>query len=246
MSKRLTTKEIKHDIREDEVRTFLGRIFQTLAEKPTLVLGIVAGVFAVALAIAAIFAILDSRRQAAIDKLTAAVETYGAPIAGEEGTAGEDPDGPVFASEEERRAEAKEAFEDVRGGFAAGAAGGVASLYLADIALNEGDAERARAIWEEFLTANEGHILALSVRLNLIHLDRDQGRAAEVAEALEKELADPAKTLPEDVILFELAETRDALGEREAALELYQRIVDEYPQSPYVARARQMTTSAGP
>ncbi len=245
MSKRLTVKEIKHDIREDEIRTFLGHVFQTITEKPTLVLGIVAGVFAVALAIASVFAILDSRRQAAADKLSSAIEAYGAAV-GEEAAASDDPDAPSFATEEERRAESKEAFGEIHGSVGAGAAGDVAALYLADIALAEGDAAAARKIWDEFLAGNADHILALSVRLNLIHLDRDSGRAAEVATELEEELATAAKTLPEDVILFELAATRDALGESEAAAELYQRILDEHPQSPYAAEARRMTTSAGP
>jgi tetratricopeptide (TPR) repeat protein len=235
MSKRLTAKEIKHDIREDEVRTVLGRVFQTLAERPGLVLGAIAGIFGVAIVIAGLFAVLESRRQAAGSKLAAAIETYGE-AAAEEGAESDEPGA---------SGDAKEAFEEIRGSFGAGAAGDVASLYLADIALAEGDAEGARKIWEEFLAKHQDHILALSVRLNLIHLDRDSGRAAEVATALQAELADPEKTLPEDVILFELAQTREALGESEAAVELYQRILDEHPLSPYAARARQMTTSAG-
>ncbi len=245
MSKRLSVKEIKHDIREDEVQTFLSRVFQKIVDKPILVLGIVGGVLALALIIASVFAFRDSRRQAAASRLTEAIEIYDAPV-GEAAAASDDPDAPSFASDEERRTRSKEAFEEIRGSLGAGAASDVAGLYLADIALAEGDTEAARKVWQEFLAGNADHILAISARLNLIHLDRDDGRAAEVAAELEKELADPAKTLPEDVLLFELAKTRDALGESEAAVELYQRILDEHPQSPYASEARRKTTSAGP
>lgn len=239
MTKRLSAKEIKHDIREDEVQTFLTRVFLALEEHPRAVSGVLIAILVLVLAFSGALSWLDHRQQAAAGELAAAIETYQAPIV-ENGAKPDDPDNPSFASAEERRERAKAAFSEIR----AGAAGEVAELYLADIALEEGDVETARSIWEDFLDDNGGHLLALSVRLNLIHLDRDQGRAAEVAAELEKELADPRRTLPEDVILFELAETREALGEAEAALDYYQRIVDEHPQSAYLARARQKTTAA--
>lgn len=242
MAKRLTAKEIKHDIREDEVQTALARIFLTLESHPKAVFGTIGAGIVVALLIAGGFAALDNRRQAAQSELAEAIEVYQAPVVEDGATA--DPEAElVFASEEERRQRAKEAFAEIKG-FGASVAGEVASLYLAEIALAEGDKDAARATWEQFLADNEDHMLAVSVRLNLIHLDRDEGKAAEVAAALEEELADPRKKLPEDVILFELAQTREVLGEDEAALELYQRIVDEYPQSAFVAKARQVTTSA--
>ncbi len=240
MARRLTAKEIKQDIREDEVQNFLARVFNTLESHPRAVFGTLGGIVAAVVLAAAGLSLLDSRRQAAQAELAEAIDIYEAPILEEGETAGTD-DGPTFASEDERVQQAKEAFEEIRG---TGVAGEVAELYLAEIAMSEGDQDTARTIWEKFLNRNEGHMLAVSVRLNLIHLDREQGKAEEVAAELEKELGNPRKQLPEDVLLFELAQTRQALGEEEAALDLYQRIIDEFPQSAYVAEARQVTTSA--
>jgi tetratricopeptide (TPR) repeat protein len=242
MSKRLTAKEIKHDIREDEVRTFLTRIFETIQERPGLILAIVGGVVGLALLGSGAYAYLNSQREEANAKLAEAIEIYGAPVV-EEGATPDDPEEPSFASAEARRARAREAFEEVRSGLGASEAGEVANVYLAEIALEEGDAAKAREIWESFLEKNEGHVLALSVRLNLIHLDRAEGRAEEVAERLRQELETVEKSMPEDVLLFELAQTLDQLDQDEEARITYQRILDEHPQSPYAARARQMTTS---
>jgi len=242
MSKRLTAKEIKHDIREDEVRTFLARIFETIQERPGLILAIVGGVVGLALLGSGFYAYLDSQREEANAKLAEAIEIYGAPVV-EEGATPDDPKEPSFATAEERRARAREALEAVRSGLGASEAGGVANVYLAEIALEEGDAAKAREIWESFLDKNEGHALALAVRLNLIHLDRAEGRAEEVAERLRQELESVEKSMPEDVLLFELARTLDQLERKEEARSTYQRILDEHPQSPYAARARQMTTS---
>lgn len=241
MAKRLSAKEIKHDIREDEVQTFLARVFLALEEHPRIVFGSIAGVIVLALLASGTYAYLNNRQQAAVGQLAEAIETYSAPI-DEEGATPDDPDSPTFAREEERRrARAKDAFGEIRGGIS----GNLAELFLADIALSEGDTEGARKIWQGFLENHKDHILALSVRLNLIRLDRETDRAAEVATELEQELEKADKKLPEDVILFELAQTREALEDNEVALELYQRILDEYPQSPYAGTARQMTTSAG-
>ena len=242
MSKRLTAKEIKHDIREDEVRTFLSRIFLALEEHPNVVAGVLGGIVAVAILGSTTYAFLNNRQAAAHERLADAIKVHTAPIA-ETDAQPDDPREPSFASAEERRERAQQALEDV-GGIGAGAAAEIADLLAADLAIEDGDTETARTIWEKFLAGNKDHLLAMSVRLNLIHLDRAEGKAEEVAAELEQELEDPSKRLPEDVILFELAQTREALGETEGALELYQRILDEHPTSPYTAPARQVVTTS--
>lgn len=243
-SRRLSPKEIKHDIREDEVHTFLVRTLDHLQDNPKQVMGVAGGLLALVLIIAGVTSYLDHQKTTANEKLADALAIYQAPI-DEESPKPDDPREPSFASEDDRQARAKAAFETVRDGFGSDIAGEVAGLYLADIAASGGDTETARATWERFLDHHDDHILAVSVRLNLIRYDRTHGQAEAVAQTLETELLDPAKKLPEDVILFELGQTREALGQDEEALEAYQRIIDEHPQSPYVARARQLTTSAG-
>lgn len=242
MSQRLTRKEIKHDIREDEVRNVLVRVFDFLQERPRVVVGAVAGFVALILGVTGLFAYLDSRGEKASRELASALKIAGAPI-DEEDAKPEDPDDPSFASEEAKRAGVKHAFQEVRDGVGSSVAGEVADLYLADIAASEGDTETARAIWESFLASHEDHVLALSVQLNLIHLDRQNGRVQEVADELQRELDSANKTLPEDVILFELAQTLEQLDQQDGALELYQRILDEHPNSPYTAEARRVTTA---
>lgn len=241
MSERLSPKEIKQDIREDEFRSFVGRVFEKIEERPSIVVGTVLGVVALVLLITGAFAFTKSRANAANEQLAEALEIFSAPVIeeGEEAPATLG-DTPTFATVEERRASAREALDKV----STGAPAKVAELLRADLALEEGDRETARRIWEEFLGSNGDHLVGLSVRLNLLHLDRVEGKAAEVAEKLQRELDSATKSMPEDVILYELAVTREALGESEVALELYQRIVDEYPESPYVGKARQMTTTA--
>ncbi len=243
MSERLTRKEIKQDIREDEFRGYLLQVFDTIAERPKIIAGTVVGILVLVLALTGLFAFLDSRKEQANNDLAEAMKIIAAPVVDADAEAPEDAE-LTFGDEDARRAKAKGAFEDLRGKVGANIAGDVASLYLADIAIEEGDKEGARAIWTAFLDQNSDHILALSVRLNLIQLERDSGRAQELADELQQQLNSAVKKLPEDVILFELARTLDVLDQKDAALEAYQRILDDHPKSPYTAKARQMTTSA--
>ncbi len=238
MTKRLTRKQIKHDIREDEFKSVIFRTLESLQENPRVIVGTVIGVLVLAAAVSAVLAFLDYRHQKANEELVTAMKIFQAPIRAE-GATPDDPDAPSFATEEDRRARAREALREVGGGMA----GEVAELYLASLALGEGDTATARSLWQDFLKSHQDHLLAVSVRLNLIHLDREEGRAEELAEELRAELDGAEKSLPEDVLLFELAKTLDALDRSDEAMELYQRIADEYPQSPYAARAREMTAS---
>ena len=239
MSKRITRKQIKEDIRHDEVQTALTATYDQILSHRNLVIGIGVAVLAIGIGIAAVRAFMSHSQESSANSLAQAIKLYDAPI-DEEDAKPEDPREPSFASETDREARAREALEAVDGGNAAD----MASLYLADLAIKEGDKATARKHWEAFLSSHDSHILAVSVRLNLLRLDREEGKVEEVARELEDELADTDKTLPEDVILYELAKTLDALDRGEEAKDYYQRILDDHPQSPYSAQAREKTSSS--
>lgn len=238
MSERLTRKEIKHDIREDEVQSFLLTAVERVMGRPKFYAGLLVGFLVVGVAISGTLAYLERSADRASLELADAMRVYEARVDAE-APKPDDPVSPVFASDDERRQKAKQMLEAVGGGTP----GELAKLYEADMAVESGDSETARRIWRDFLGSHSEHVLALSVRLNLLALDRAEGKAEEVAVELQAQLDATEKELPEDVLLFELAQTRDALGQSQEAQELYQRLVDEYPQSPYSAEARRNTAS---
>ncbi len=242
MSKRLTRKEIKHDIREDEVRNVLEDIFLWLQDNTRLAIGLVVGLVVLMLLGFAGRSYLTAQGDQASAELAAAMKLKSAPIL-TEGSTPDDPDEPSFASEELRSAAAKAAFEAIRGQMGASVAGDIAGLYLADYALAEGNLDSARQSWEEFLGKHQGHALAMSVKLNLIRLDRQQGRSEALVEELRSALASSRHLLPEDALLFELAQTLEQLDRGDEAVESYQQILDDHPSSPFAAAARERTSS---
>lgn len=238
MSERLSQKQIKQDIREDEVQSFLLTAIEKVQERPSFYFGILGGILAAVLVVSGLFTWLEHRSELAQEELAEVIRVYEAPVVEADAKPDDERD-PSFASAEARSERVGAALDEVT----SGTAGEVADLYRAQLALDRGEIEEARKLWEDFLASEEDHALATSVRINLIRLDRQEGKAEAVAEDLQRQLDGTDKDLPEDVLLFELAKTREALGQTEEAKDLYQRILDEYPTSGYATKARQATTA---
>lgn len=238
MSKRLSRKQIKEDIRHDEIQTALSSTYDRFQSHQKLIVGALIGAIVLAIGVAGARTYLKGRNLSAANDLAHAVKIYNAPIQ-EDGADPDDPKQPSFASEDERNARAREAMRAISGG----AAEELAGLYLADLAMRKGERETARSHWQSYLKNHQGDILAVSIQVSMFRLDREDGKGEAVAEELLAQLEADKKSLPEEVILYELAETLDTLDRNEEAEEYYQRILDDYPQSPYSAKARQKTTS---
>jgi tetratricopeptide (TPR) repeat protein len=235
MSERLTRKEIKRD-------EFVEALERSASFVERNVRVLIASAVALVVVVAAGFGIwwwLEVTEARASAAFTEALEVYRAPVG--EGAAPESEGGPTFADEAARRDRAAELFAAVRDDYGRSGASDVAGVYLAQIAVETGDPERARELWQEFVDERPDHVLAGQVRVNLIHLDRQQGRAEEVVSRLEPMLtADPTeRPLPGDVVLWELAQTYEALGRGDEAEATYRRLTEEYPTSAYASQASQ-------
>jgi tetratricopeptide (TPR) repeat protein len=240
MSERLTRREMKRD----EVQEWMGLAYIWLSEHWRKVVWAAVGV--VALGLVAVLAVvyLEHREGQAQESLNEALEVYETPISVLAPAEGE-VEGPVFTSEEERRERARELFGQVRDRYGSTAAGRIASVYLGRIAAAEGDLERARELWSDFVEAAPDHALGASVQLALYSLDREQGRTEELIASLRSAVDSVDSRLPQDALLYELGVTLERDGQKEEAREVFQRLVDEYPASPYAPRARQRVGGGG-
>lgn len=241
MSKGLTRKEIKRN----EFVEAVERSVDYASSHSRIILLSLAGVVLVGVAVGGTFLYLKSREDRASAALDRALDAYHAEIV-PEGPSPDDPVAPTFADEDARKERARELFTEVKEGFGGSDPAVVAAAFLGRIAADEGDLEEARRQWQDALEGTADTVLATEVRLNLLRLDLQEGKAEQVASELEAMLNDPRQeTLPEDVILFELGSVRERLGRTSEALNAYQRIVDEYPGSPYSAKAQQKASSLG-
>ncbi len=241
MSQRL----IRKDIKRDEFATAVGRGVD-FAETHTreLLLSIGGVLLAVAIGLTAYFYV-SHRSEVANQALAAAVKVYGAPV-DPAGAKPNDPTEPSFASDAARQARARKLLEQVRGDYRWTDAADVASLYLADLDAGSGKVASARQLWSGFVKKHGDHVLAVQARIDLMELDRSQGKGQQVAQQLREMLDRSDAPLPQDVILYQLAITLEQLNRDQEATQTYQRLVDEFPQSPYHQTAQQKLAALDP
>lgn len=239
MNERLTRKDMKRN----ELAEALERS-RSFVETNARILVIAAVAVAVAALLAAgVWWWLAYQDAQAGDALAEALEVYRAPVGPDAAPAEEG--GLTFPDAAARRARAGELFGEVRSGYRFADAADVAGVYLGQIAAEEGDLERARELWGDFVDEHDDHLLAGQVQVNLIHLERQEGRGEQALAELQAMLdaAPDERRLPGDVALYEMARTLEELGRDDEARATWQRLAEEYPASPYAAEAQQ---AAGP
>jgi predicted negative regulator of RcsB-dependent stress response len=185
------------------------------------------------------------RQQQSSQALAQALKVYQATVTAT-GAQPNDPDAPSFPTEAARRTRAKELLEKTRSDFGFSDAADVAGFYLARIAADEGRLTEARELWSDFVDEQGASMLGAEARLNLIDLDRKQGKGQEVVNDLRAMLERGDAPLPQDVILNELGKTLEDLKRPQEALQSYQRILDEFPQSAYRLQAQQKISALDP
>lgn len=176
--------------------------------------------------------------------LSEAMETFEAPLATDE--AATLPEGATtYPDEDARREAANEDFRRVREDYSGSPAAGVAAVYLARIAAEDGRIEDAEALWREIAEGGADDPLAVQARLNLINLERSRDNHEQVVADLEAMLGEAEADLPDDTVLYELGLTLEDLDRAEEAETYYQRLADDYPDSAYAGRASQRLASLG-
>jgi tetratricopeptide (TPR) repeat protein len=225
----------RKDMRRDEVREAFAHGVDYVRVHERTALYAIGGLIGALLIAGLVVFFLGRRESDASERLAGALKIYGAKVDPLD-PAPDDEETPRYATDQERLDRSKAAFEKLPGSTDAGQ---VAKVYLGEIAARAGDIETAHRLWTEYLRENPGTALAVSVELNLIALDRQAGKLEEVKARLEQQLEEGAqRTLPEDVVLYELATTLEALGRETEAQDTRQRLVDDHPRSPFAFEAR--------
>lgn len=239
MSQRLTRKEIKRD----QVQETLDRIMEFLRENLRTLLMLGGLVLLAVGAAAAYWSYRDSKEIEASEQLAKAIRIYSAEVT--DAPASTDPSAPTYPDSMSRDVAARSQLELVVGDFGGSDAAAIAKAYLGELAAQAGDLDGARQLWEEFLESQGDHMLASEVRLNLMSVDRAQGRGQELVTQIRAMLAEAETDLPKDVLLDQLALTQRELGLDAESRQTLQQLLDEYPQSVYAAQARaELGTSA--
>lgn len=121
----------------------------------------------------------------------------------------------------------------------------MARIYLARLELGRDNPDAARPLLVEVSERRGGDAVGRVATIDLVHLQIGSGQAAEVAPQLEAMVAGEDPRLPRDVALYELGELYVGSQDVDRARSYYQRLVDEFPESPYRAQANQRLSELG-
>ncbi len=121
----------------------------------------------------------------------------------------------------------------------------VARVYLARLLLERGEYGAARNLLVEVVDRHPTDAVGRIAAIDLMELRVTRGETAEVARELEAMVATPGPGLPQDTALFKLAELLVSQNDFDRAREYLQKLLTEFPESPYVAPARQRLGELG-
>lgn len=228
---RMTRHKIKHDRFVDEV----GSAYSYARQHSRPVVWGLVGLLGLIVGGTALLVYQRGQEQKAQRRLAEAIAILQAPL---ESQAGPTATGPTYKTEQEKQAKAQPILEEVATKYPRTDAADVAGLYLAGFAAERGDLASARPKLEQFLRDHPDHILAGAAKRGLYELRVAAGEGQQVIADLERELTDQNSPLPNDVVLAMLAHTHELIGNDAKAREAYQRIVNEYPDSPYTIDAQ--------
>lgn len=231
MAARLSRKEMKQDKFVDDVNI----AYSYASSHRNLIIGSILGVVIALAAIWGIWAYRASQAEKAQSRLGDAIMIMDSPTTASPGA---NPASIKYKSEDEKLAKAKPIFEDVTKSYSGTDAADVAEIYLARIAVSKGDVVTGRKKLEGFVKEHPDHMLAATAQLSLYELDLASGDPKKVATEIEQKVNSQNSKVPTDALLSLLAKAYEMSGNHAKARDVYQRIITEFPDSPYTLDAQ--------
>ena len=190
----------------------------------------------------------QTRDAGANETLAAAIAVYDAPVvplaAPAPGSPAPLPQPGTFTTEQEKLQAALPKFREAADRYPSSAPGQVAKFHLAGILAALGQYQEAEQKYQEVVSKGNDTIYARTARLGLADAQVAQGKY-DPAIAIYTEMSrDTASQIPIDGVLMQLGRAYARAGRKEEAARTFDRIVQEFPQSTYLADAKQELESA--
>jgi tetratricopeptide (TPR) repeat protein len=230
-ARKLTRKEL---LRQDEFLTSMEKTQKFWEEHRSVILIGAVSIVVVAFLIVGGISFFKAREAKGAVALTEALRPYHGSVLGQQTPARATDDQLQFPSATEKYQQSISALDGVIDGYDGTDAGRVARLYRAHSLFNLGRYAEARAEYQAFRdTAGSGYLSGLAL-LNMAQcseLESDYPAAVAACQ----ELIDSAAEFqfPLDTALYALADCHLESGDQEQAASLYQRVVEEFPESAY-------------
>jgi TolA-binding protein len=230
----------RHRLKENELSHVLGDASARLQENRRTV-GIAAGVIALILVAGIGYWAWTTRSENRAQALLGdAIVVMQAPV--EEPKPGAKPTAPGYPTVQARAEAALAKFAEVYNAYPSTSAGIAARYYAASaLAMLGRHAEAAARFQETVDRAGENSFYGRMARLGVIEANaqaKKYDEAISAAQALVNNTSDD--TIPRDALLMELGRVQAAAGKKTEAKQTLDKVIAEFPQSPYAEEAKRM------
>ncbi len=240
----MKTKE-RHHLKENEFVTTVATVADWYRDNQGKA---VAGVVAVAVVVAAVsgyFWWQHRNQEQAGALLGVAMTIYQAPVVPPSSVPGAKQAPGSYPSEKARYEAALAAFQQVADTYPSSMAGIAARYHSAETLLSLGRAKDAVQAYQTVIDRAGSSVYGAMAHLGLATAMLADGQNDQAIKALEDLSAQRDGIVPVDGVLMQLASAYRKLGKTAEARTTYKRVVDEFPDSPYVQDARQQMTLIG-
>ena len=229
MSEKIRRKELK---RNDLVET-VGRTMGYVTSHRKGVSEGVAIAVGAALLVGGFFLVKTYREGRAGRELSAGLAALDAPLAAEPGASSAPLSFPTAAARDEAAA------EHLRNAASYGGTTPGRAAWVILAAKGGGGGGKGTAAESFERAARDGHFeVATAAEIDAARLLASQGKTTEAIERLKRAIDTPNGPAPKDALLYTLGQIYDQSGAAADARAAYQRLINEYPSSPYRADAR--------
>ena len=235
----------RHHLKENEFAVRAAWVAEQLATNRTRILAIAGIVVAAAAAIGGYFYFTAQARDKASALLAAAVAIQASPIAPPSSVPGAAQVAGTYPTELARSEAATAALQKVIEAYPSSETGTAARYYLGASLLSVGKGADAQRAFDEAIAKGGTSLYADMAQLGLAQALVLQDKYDDAVKALTDLSARRDSKLPMDGVLMELARVSRKAGKQEEARAAFKRVVDEFPQSGYVAEARQQLATMG-
>jgi tetratricopeptide (TPR) repeat protein len=221
----------RRDLKRNDLAETVGRTVEYVSSHRKGVVEAGAAAIGVAVLVAGFILVKLYRENRAGHALSAGLAALQAPLATDPG-GGSAPENYPNAAARNKAADDHFRRAASYGGTAPGRA---ASVLLATRAEKPASAAETLARVARDGTAE----VAAAAEIDAARLAASEGKTTEAIERLKRAIDAPAGTIPKDALLYALGQIYESAGNTSDARATYQRLVSDYPNSPYRADARQ-------
>lgn len=235
----------RHHLKQNEFVTGVASVtgwYQGNKDKVTLAIG---AVIAVVVLAGGYFWFQNRSAEQAGELMGVAMTIYQAPIVPPSSVPGAVQQAGSYPSEKARYEAALKAFQDVANTYSSSTSGIAARYHSAETLFSLGRLTEAHQAYQQVIDKDGNSVYGLMAKLGLASTMVAEGQNDAAVKAYEDLAAVRDGIVPVDGVLMQLAKAYEKIGKKSEARTTYKRVVDEFPESPYVQSARQQMTLLG-